>query len=192
MLIYLIVLSASYFHKDVLLLAVGGRGDHGSNDGKMYAATRSLIVENNKIYAEIFHSCFSFSMQSEETDIITLEYACSSVSACVTKRHRLIHYPLTNALSNHRTIAWVTAGRLNFYLLYLLIFLETSGPDDIFCLVLVCLAVLRQLNRFPCFRYPPETDKYIQETTYREKKHLSLHTPAKTLFGPHVHWGTTT
>ena len=53
MLIYLIVLSASYFHKDVLLLAVGGWGDHGSNDGKMYAATRSLIVENNKIYAEI-------------------------------------------------------------------------------------------------------------------------------------------
>ena len=60
MLLYLIVLSASSFHKHVLLLALGGwgGGDHGSNDGKMYAATRSLIVENKKIYAEIFHRCF--------------------------------------------------------------------------------------------------------------------------------------
>ena len=33
----------------------GGGGDHGSNDGKMYAGTRALILEEEKkIYAAIF------------------------------------------------------------------------------------------------------------------------------------------
>ena len=30
-----------------------GEADHGSNDGKMYAATRPLIVENKIIYSKI-------------------------------------------------------------------------------------------------------------------------------------------